>query len=198
MHHSRDGLDQRREQRHKDKKPLCVLLIAKLHRRYKFPDTYDNEDLKGNLVNDAALGKFSRALSAWRTRVRKMLDAGKGFDEIYEIYLMIQADDLALFKDKEELTSTKALREWGRDTRKKNIGNHHLGSRGYAEKQLKWDKEDEALRAEGKQNTFNWFANPLACRFIRARYHEDKGTRELVTAPEVKDLEKFLVRNLPS
>jgi hypothetical protein len=94
--------------------------------------------------------------------VRKLIDEDKSFDEIHIIYPMITEDDLAQFKAKEGLRSTKALREWGKEMRGKNIGNHNLGSRGYPGKQPIWDKEDAALRADGKENPYDWFPDPLA------------------------------------
>ena len=41
------------------KKHLQVQLIARLHQRYEFPPAYDNKNLKGNIVNERALSKFS-------------------------------------------------------------------------------------------------------------------------------------------
>ena len=51
----------------------CQLLIDKLHTRYKFPDPYNNTNLKGNKVNEWALRKISKALSSWKTRVKKAI-----------------------------------------------------------------------------------------------------------------------------
>jgi hypothetical protein len=77
----------------------------------------------------------------------------------------------------------------------KNIGNHQLGSRAYPKKQP-WDKVDEVLRYEGKENPFDWFTYPEVKNLIRAQYYEGKETRDLVTTPKVKEVEKVLVMNL--
>ena len=80
--------------------------------------------------------------------------------------------------------------------RDKNIGDHTLGSRGYAGKQPKWDEED-AKRPRGEENPWDKFTDPLARRAIRARYKHDKDTG-LKTGKKVLELEKkILVRNLP-
>jgi len=137
-------------------------------------------------------------LSAWRSSVRAMLDQGAGFDEIRGNHPQISEDDLSLFKSKEELNATKALRDWGKRMRAANVDNHNLGSRGYARKEPISKKEDAALRAEGKDSVYDKFGDPLAHRFIRARYRKEKETEALVTTEKVKDLEKHLVRNLPA
>ena len=56
--------------RSQDNIHYCQLLIDKMHTRYKFPDPYNNTNLKGNKVNKWALRKMSKALSSWKTRVK--------------------------------------------------------------------------------------------------------------------------------
>ena len=56
---------------------ICTRLLEKLHKRYTFPAEYKNLDLKTNLVNRKALGKFSRDLSSWKSRVRRLVDEKK-------------------------------------------------------------------------------------------------------------------------
>ena len=50
--------------RRKINKATETLLIQRVHTRYKFPGDYDNLDIKGNLVNEAALGKISKGLGS--------------------------------------------------------------------------------------------------------------------------------------
>ena len=81
--------------------------------------------------------------------------------------------------------------------RDKNVGNHNLGSRGYAGKEPIWEKEDAELRAKNIENPYDKYTDPIAKGFIRSRYHVDKTTGQLVTTEKVKELEKkLLVRNL--
>ena len=47
--------------RSRDNNHYCQLLLNKLHRRYKFPDPYNNTNLKGNEVKKWALRKMSKA-----------------------------------------------------------------------------------------------------------------------------------------
>jgi hypothetical protein len=67
--------------RQKLKKSIAVLLISKLHARYQFPSPYNGQELMGNIVNIVALGKISKALSAWKTRLRAMITTGGGCND---------------------------------------------------------------------------------------------------------------------
>ena len=128
-----------------------------------------------------------------------MLAKGDDFDEIHRNYPQITEADLTLFKAREELTAKKALSKWGKDMREKNVGNHDLGSRGYLGKERIWAKEGAQRKPDDPPNPYDKFKDPLACRFVRARYRVDKKNGELVTVEKVKDLEKnLLVRNLPA
>src|ERR1041385_2821442 len=128
--------------REKSKEPMATLLIQRLHARYKFPEPYDNLDIKKNLVNTFALGRFSKALSSWKGYVRQELDAGYDFDKIQSHWPSILEEDFNVLKANYDLPATKALRKWGKDMHEKNVAPHNLGSRGYPGKQPVWDKED--------------------------------------------------------
>jgi hypothetical protein len=56
---------------------LHELLIGKLHNRYKFPEPFDNKNLKGNKVNKLALTRMSTALSSWKSQVKKGFSPAK-------------------------------------------------------------------------------------------------------------------------
>src|SRR3954467_4099139 len=101
--------------RSKSNEPLATLLIQQLHARYKFPEPYDNLDIKKNLANTFALGKFSKALSTWKGYVRQELDAGSDFDKIKGHWPSISEEDFNVFKANHDLPATKALRKWGKD-----------------------------------------------------------------------------------
>ena len=57
---------------------LKKLLLTRLHARFLFPgrnddvDPWDDDAMKK--INNKALGKFSNALSAWKTRVKKAIE----------------------------------------------------------------------------------------------------------------------------
>ena len=52
---------------------LLVILMKKLHERYTFPKKYANENVRGNVVNNYAITKISKALSSWRIMVKVLI-----------------------------------------------------------------------------------------------------------------------------
>ena len=61
-------------------------LLTKLHNRFKFPDRDENkEPWKDDVIteiNTAAMVKFSNALSAWKVRVKRLIDKNKPVSKI--------------------------------------------------------------------------------------------------------------------
>jgi uncharacterized protein YfbU (UPF0304 family) len=196
--------------RDKNKVHLRIQLISRLHARYEFPDDYNNQDLTKNIVNTAALAKFSKALSSFKTMVRGMISEGDGFEEIHRHFPRVTEEDLKVFLANEELEATKTLQAWGKKMREQNIGNHHLGCHGYDGKEEIWEKEDREYIAQGIEKPYDKYTHPETKRFIRSRYHKETETGKLVTDPKVvqgvvlvadqkvKDLEKAVVSNLPA
>ena len=177
---------------------LVELLMEKLHRRYKFPDEYDNQLLKGNVVNQAALTKMSTALASWRGRVKKRIDKNKSWEEIKAKEPMLEHDDYMLFKETLETDTAKANSAWGKKLYELNIGHHRLGSGGYRAAQEIWDKEDAELRRLGKPNRWDRFTEPQVRNFVRACYFLCPITKEFKTEdPAVQEFEKILVSHLP-
>ena len=93
-------------------------------------------------MNNRALGKFSKALSTWKTDVRKELEKEDeaGLPIIKRRWPQISDGDLATFKANVLATSSKAQREYMKGLRAKNLANHNLGSHGYPGKQPIWKK----------------------------------------------------------
>jgi hypothetical protein len=107
------------------KEPLSRQLINRLHGRYEFPHPYDNKDLRTNRVNQAALGKFSKALRSWKTFVRNLISSKGGvFKNFHGKYPQISHQDYNKFVETEAKTKTQMRWEWGKELRKKNVGNH--------------------------------------------------------------------------
>ena len=67
---------------------------------------------------------------------------------------------------------------------KRNIGSHHLGSRGYDGKRSKWAKEDAEAASLGIPDPLADFTVPQEHDVLKAWYHWD---------PDKKDLEIGLV-----
>ena len=73
----------------------------------------------------------------------------------------------------------------------RNIGSHHLGSRGYGGKRSKWAKED--AEAAGMPDPFTKFTNPLERDFIRGCYKWDKEKKVFYTDQIMRKLIRILV-----
>jgi hypothetical protein len=128
--------------RSRDNNHYCQLLLNKLHGRYKFPDPYNNTHLRGNKVNKWALRKMSKALSSWKTRVKKeiMGENKKSWEELREKEPMIDEATYNLFKARCESEAAKAASAKGKAMRSQLIGNHRLGAGGYRSSKPKWTR----------------------------------------------------------
>jgi uncharacterized protein (DUF433 family) len=58
-------------------------------------------------VNTVALGKMSKALSAWKIRLRAMITAGGGFEEVHKHYPQISKDQFKTFLANEKKTYSR-------------------------------------------------------------------------------------------
>jgi hypothetical protein len=59
-------------------------------------------------------------------------------------------------------------------------------------------KEDEAHALAGEPGPFDKFKSEHAKDYIRSQYYRDKVTEKLCMTPEVENLEKLVVSNLPA
>src|SRR5664279_2192650 len=142
--------------------------------------------------------KFTKSLASWKVKLRKMDDRDASYAEVHKIWPRIPEDHWETFKNTPKLPATVALRSWGKDLQKKNITVPKLGSRGYAGKEPVWAKEDAFWAKNGITNIFDQFKDPLARKFIRARYWPEKQTGVLITDDTTKKVEAELVINLPA
>ena len=184
--------------RHPDRGNLRSLLFTKLHERYKFPAEFENTSLKGNKVNNAALTKMSKALSTWKSNVKRMIEKGESYEKIKEKNPSITEDDYNDFKINCSSTASSQSSEWGKQMRELNIGEHTLGPGGYRVAEPIWDKEDAERAEQGLPPRFEKYSGDKQTRnYVRARYKEDPITKELTTDPKTRALELVLVRNTP-
>jgi hypothetical protein len=124
--------------------------------------------------------------------LRGQIDEKAPWEVIKKKFPTIGVEDFKKFLENEDRAKMKDLRKWGREMRDKNLGNHHLGSRGYEGVKKRWNKEDQELAAAGKTNPYDKYHDPKAQQYIRSRYYFDaKGN--LVTSKKVQDLEKTLL-----
>jgi hypothetical protein len=185
--------------RSRDNSHYCQLLLNKLHGRYKFPDPYNNTNLRGNKVNKWALRKMSKALSSWKTRVKEAIfEKNKTWDELKEKEPMIDEATYNLFKARCESEAAKAASAKGKAMRSQVIGNHRLGAGGYRSSKPKWEKEDAEFIAAGQPNPYEKYkGDPQIEYFVRARSYKDKETSNIVIDPKVQEFTTAVVSSLP-
>ena len=184
--------------RHPDRGNLRNLLFTKLHERYKFPAEFANTSLKGNKVNNAALTKMSKAMSTWKSNVKRMIEKGESYQKIKEKNPSITEDDYNDFKINCSSTANSESSKWGKEMRELNLGEHTLGPGGYRVAEPIWDKEDAERAEQGLPPRFEKYSgNKRTRNYVRARYKEDPITKELTTDPKTRALELVLVRNTP-
>ena len=184
--------------REDNKEHLQMLLLTKLHQRYKFPDwradVDPTTDPNMDRINQKALKKFSKDLSAWKNRVREaMAKEGSCYATIKAKWPMITEEDYEQFKATSADPVTKDKSKHFKDLQAKNIAPHRLGTRGYTGKRPKWDKEDAERERLQQADPFAEFTDPQERDFIRARYTKVKETGEWVTDEATRDFIRLLV-----
>jgi hypothetical protein len=126
--------------RSEDNAHYRTLLLQKVHARYKFPNEFNNLEVSGNCVNNAAISKMSTALVSWKVRVKKLILAGKTFEEAEKSNPTLTENDykdMRLKCDPNDVVS-KSKSLWGKELQSKNLGVHNLGCGGYRGKDKIW------------------------------------------------------------
>ena len=170
---------------------LRAQLLKKLHERYIFPD-----DEGKKKVDNFAITKMNTALTSWRGRVKAKIGENKTWEEISAKEPYIDREEFEVLK--EALKSPEAVKwtEWGKQMRALNLGNHTLGSGGYAGKKPIWDKEDAEIAKLGIETIWHKIMDKQVRNFVRSRYYLKPGTGEFITDyKDVLEFEKTLVSN---
>ena len=75
----------------------------------------------------------------------------------------------------------------------RNIGSHHLESRGYGGKRSKWAKEDAEATSLGIPDPLADFTVPQERDVLRARHHWDPMKKVYETTPVIMEFMRLLV-----
>ncbi|KAK1692042.1 hypothetical protein QYE76_008739 [Lolium multiflorum] len=181
----------RRDLRSKENEAIAQSLLQKLHQRYTFPEPFNKK------VDSLALTKMSTALSSWKNRLKRKIEAGESWERISSKDPSLSLEDFNAFKSYLESDTVKKWTAWGKKMRDLNLGTHHCGSGGYRGKQPTWDKEDAEMVRLGKENPWHKIQDEQARNFVRSRYYLDWETGEFITDHEdVRDFEKYLDEEL--
>jgi len=159
--------------RAKEHENLRQRLFNRLFNRYVVPGD-DKERVKAK-----ALSMMIKALNTWRTTANAMKE--KDFETVIKHkWPQIDEEDWKQFISSHTNDEFKQKSEWGKYMQLQNKFHHKLGSRGYLGKRSKWDKEDAALIAAGKEPCFSYIEPGRGKDFLRARASYDPVTGEPV------------------
>ena len=100
------------------------------------------------------------------------------YAEIVADNLKIMIEDFEKFKETCNEEAAKARSERGKQLQAKNMGNHHVGSRGYTGKRPMWAKEDAERERLGILDRLAEFTNQQEHDFIRARFSWDPQEKD--------------------
>ena len=75
----------------------------------------------------------------------------------------------------------------------RNIGSHHLGSRGYGGERSKWAKEDVEVASLGIPDPLAEFTVPQERDVLRARHRWDPVKKVYETTPVIPEFMRLLV-----
>ena len=144
-------------------------------------------------INNAAMVKFSNALSAWKVRVKRSIEDEEPLSKIFADNPTLTEEEFEKFKDTcaTEEAKLKSLKFKGLQER--NTGSQRLGSRGYIGKREIWAKEDAEREAVGIPDPLAEFTDPRERDFIRARYKWDSKNKVWSTDAPTRELMRLLV-----
>ena len=118
--------------------------------------------------------KFSDTLAAWKTRVKyRIVNKKEPYSEIVKGNPTIMAEHFQIFKAACEAEAAKKNSKYMKGLQQRNIGSHHLGSRGYGEKRSKWAKEDAEAASLGIPDPLAEFTVPQERDVLRAWHRWD-------------------------
>ena len=155
-------------------------LLKKLHQIFLFPGRNEKDykdpdkDPAMKKINKHAMTKFSDALAAWKSRVKyRIVNKKEPYSEILKDNLTITAEHFEIFKAACEAEDAKKMSKYMKGLQQRNIGCHHLGSRGYGRKRSIWAKEDAEAASLGIPDPLVEFTIPQERDVLRARHHWD-------------------------
>src|ERR1041385_1424997 len=124
-------------------------------------------------INAAAMVKFSNTLSAWKVRVKRLIEKKKPLSKIFAENPSLTEAEYLKFKDTCATDEAKVRSAKFKGLQERNTGNHRLRSRCYIGKRPIWEKENAEREAAGILDPLAEFTDPHEYDFMRARYKWD-------------------------
>jgi Fe2+ transport system protein B len=104
---------------------------------------------------------------AWRSYNSKLVKIWRDQDTPFDKYKDLPKEDCVRFVEKCESENFAMNSQYMQWLRSQNELDHHLSNTGYAEKQRKWQQEDERLAQQGLENPYHKFCGSVG-PFMRA------------------------------
>jgi hypothetical protein len=123
----------------------------------------------------------------------KIIDKKEPYSEIVKDNPTITEDQFQIFKEACEAEAAKKKSKYMKGLQERNIGSHHLGSRGYGEKRSKWAKEDAEAASLGIPDPLADFNVPQERDVLRARHRWDPLKKVYETTPVITEFMRLLV-----
>jgi hypothetical protein len=105
---------------------------------------------------------------SWRGYKNRLVTCLRKKQNPFEKFKDLKEEDCKRFVVKCESPEFVENSEYMRQLQAQNELNHHFGNTGYAEKQSKWEHEDQRLADQGVENPYDKFNGRLK-HFVRAR-----------------------------
>ena len=126
-------------------------------------------------ISKRAMSKFSNALAAWKVRVKhRIISKKEPYSEIVKDNPTITEEQFEIFKAACDAEAAKEKSKYKKGLQQRNMGCHHLGSRGYGGKRSIWAKEDTERESLASQTP--WRTSPSR-RSMTSSGHGTIGTR---------------------
>jgi len=137
---------------------------------------------------------MANALKNWRYQVNK--DCVKKGKEPFDKWPKITPEQWREFKEQKTSEEFLAKSRNLTELREKNKYPHHLGSGGYPRAVEEWERQDAALRSQGKPVPFEDIEEPRAKHWLRGHTRSDPVTGAPIFPNE--ELQEVSVRLVPS
>ena len=114
------------------------------------------------------------------------------YSEIVKDSPTITEEQFQIFKAACDAEDAKEKSKYMKGLQKRNMGCHHLESRGYAGKRSIWAKEDAECESLGIPDPLAEFTVPQERDVPRARYHWDPVKKVFETDPVTTEFMRLL------
>ena len=123
----------------------------------------------------------------------RIIDKEEPYSEIVKDNPTITEEQFEIFKVACDAEAAKEKSKYMKGLKQRNMGCHHLRSRGYGGKMSIWAKEDAERESLGIADPLAEFTVPQERDVLRARHHWDPVKKVNETTPVITEFMRLLV-----